>query len=163
VDGLRLRGSISISVYHIQTSRTVFHPENSAKKPHLSTIMIQRYGTAAHANVDTGCLLPLHALTTPLILHTNLHRRLRELLLRLALAVHLVLLAGRVATSVLGSAPSLNISINPPLHDRRSRGNPSYLLSRLLAVGGLHIQLVLFAGGVGRVGVLALGLAAGVS
>jgi hypothetical protein len=47
----------------------------------------------------------LHALTTPLILHTNLHRRLRELLLRLALAIRLVLLARSVAAGVLISAP----------------------------------------------------------
>jgi hypothetical protein len=105
----------------------------------------------------------LHALTTPLILHTNLHRRLREFLLRLALAVYLVLLTGRITADVLLSVSSKHISINPPLHEPSKPGGPSYLLSRLLAVGRLHIQLVLFAGGVCRVGVLALGLAAGVS
>ena len=115
------------TVYHIQASCTIFHPENSAKKSPLSTIIIQRYGTAAHANVDTRCLLPLHALTTPLILHTNLHRRLRELLLRLALAVYLVLLTGRITADVLLSVSSKHISINPPLHEPSKPGGPSLL------------------------------------
>jgi hypothetical protein len=106
----------------------------------------------------------LHALTTPLILHANLHRRLRELLLRLALAVHLVLFAGRIASDVLLSVPSKIVSIISSIAQPSELVVvPSYLLSRLLAVGRLHIQLVLLAGGVCRVRVLALGLAAGVS
>ena len=122
------------TVYHIQASCTIFHPENSAKKSPLSTIIIQRYGTAAHANVDTRCLLPLHALTTPLILHTNLHRRLRELLLRLALTVHLVLFAGRVTADVLLSVPSLNISIKPPFAQpaKSWKSKVTYSLASLL-------------------------------
>jgi len=43
----------------------------------------------------------LHALATPLILHANRNRRLRELLLRLGLAVRLVFLAHRLAADVL--------------------------------------------------------------
>lgn len=50
----------------------------------------------------------LHALPTSLILHTNLHRRLRELLLRLALRARLVLLACRLAADVLCLAPSIS-------------------------------------------------------
>ena len=109
----------------------------------------------------------LHALPTPLILHTNLHRRLRELMLRLALAVHLVLLAGRIASDILLPVPSKIVSINQsslPLHNLSEfvvvRAD---LLSRLLAVSGLHVQLVLFASGVVGVGDLAFGLAAGIS
>jgi hypothetical protein len=115
-------------VYHIHASCTVFHPENSAKKSLWSTIMIQRYGTAqAYANADTEYILSLRALTTPLILHTNLHRRLRELLLRLALAVHLVLFAGRITADVLLSVSSKHISINPPLHEPSKPCGPSLL------------------------------------
>jgi hypothetical protein len=102
----------ALVMYHIQTSCTISRNENFVTKPPLSTLMLHCYGTAAHANVDTGCLLPLHALTTPLILHTNLHRRLRELLLRLALAVHLVLLARRIASDILLPVPSKIVSIN---------------------------------------------------
>lgn len=42
-----------------------------------------------------------HALTTPLIFHADRHRRLRELLLRLGLAVRLVLLADSLAAGIL--------------------------------------------------------------
>jgi hypothetical protein len=115
----------------------------------------------------TPVSLLLHTLPTPLVLHPNLHRRLRELLLRLALAVHLVPLAGRIAADVLLSVPSKIVSINQsclPLHNLSElvvvRAD---LLSRLLAVSGLHVQLVLFASGVVGVGDLAFGLAAGVS
>jgi hypothetical protein len=103
----------------------------------------------------------LRALTTSLILHTNLHRRLGELLLRLALAVHLILLACRMTTNILCSVPCMNVSavLLVATYRRLSQS----LLSCLLAVRGLHVQLVLFASGVRRVGVLACGLAAGLS
>lgn len=42
-----------------------------------------------------------HTLTTPLVLHADRHRRLRELLLCLGLAVRLVLLAHRMAAGIL--------------------------------------------------------------
>jgi hypothetical protein len=48
--------------------------------------------------IDIGC--SSHALTTPLVLHTNCNRGLRELLLRLGLAVRLVLLAHCLSTDV---------------------------------------------------------------
>jgi hypothetical protein len=51
--------------------------------------------------IRTSSLQSSHTLSTPLILHTNRHRRLRELLLRLSLAVCLVLLAHCLATDVL--------------------------------------------------------------
>jgi hypothetical protein len=110
-----------------------------------------------------------HTLPTPLILHPNLHRRLRELLLRLALAVRLVLLARSITAYILLPAPSIHISTkhpstNVPAHNKipAPRFGLSLLLC-LLAVGRLHVQQVLFAGGVVGVRVLAFGLAAGVS
>ena len=42
-----------------------------------------------------------HALTAPLVLHANRNRRLRELLLRLSLAVRFVLLADGMAAGIL--------------------------------------------------------------
>jgi hypothetical protein len=47
----------------------------------------------------------LHALPTPLILHTNRHRRLRKLLLSLSLAACLVFLAHRRAANIFSLVP----------------------------------------------------------
>jgi hypothetical protein len=48
----------------------------------------------------------LHTLTTPLILHTNRNRSLRELLLRLSLAVRLVLLTHSLSPDVFSLGPA---------------------------------------------------------
>ena len=55
----------------------------------------------------------------------------------------------------------MHVSVDAP--SKRLKPSRCCLLSSLLAVGRLHVQGVLFAGGVVRVGDLALGLAAGLS
>ena len=156
VEGRRGPGGISVIVQRPSSSSSISHEFWPAA---LSIVFLHCDDTATRSMFSARSLL-LRALTTPLVLHTNLNRRLRELLLRLALAVHLVLLAGRMAADVFRPAPRIEISTFSLVSTPSSIAS---LLFSLLAVGRLHVQLILFASGVHGVGVLALGLAAGLS
>jgi hypothetical protein len=154
---------------HIQASGTVSHPEDFVTKPPLSTIFLHYGDTPACLVVNPRTDLQFHyTLTRPYHPSRPPYQ-------------------SAPATPGTPASPCSCCSPRPSrgshyrrrpsfcpfkdrqhqssllLHSPQSRVVPSYLLSRLLAVGRLHIQLVLFAGGVCRVGVLAFGLAAGVS
>ena len=137
---------------------TIFHHENSVTKPLLSTILLHSYGTAACLLVNVNAssnaryhgpysYTPLPPLSSSIPICTgDSGNSCFALLLppassfsRVALPpVSLVLLLEWVSVQ----CPS--IQKPTPIFGRS-------LLSCLLAVGGLHVQLVLFAGGVGRV------------
>lgn len=78
------------------------------------------------------------SLTAPLILHTNLYGRLRELLLRPALRAPLVLLTRRRSAYVLFAAPAISLAMFFMVPMR-----VDHSLSAALAVVGLHVQTVI--------------------